>query len=986
MRAPSQMFARSLTFALVIALFAHFLCAQETKGLGDNGSPVPGVTVPAGAASGATANPASPASTQPPPGESGKPGEPSGKPGEPSGKPGERVKPAEGPKPLQRPTKPETPPKPEELKIRPDGEGKIRLNFNGQTWPDVLNWLAEISGMSLDWQELPSDYLNLTTRRSYTVREVRDLINRHLLARGFTLLRQGEMLTVVDIKKLDTSLVPRVDPEDLGKLDPYEFVKVSFTLDWLLAETAARELKPMLSPNGKLTPMAEVNRIEAIDTATNLRDIHALLEKEQSLESQQRLVRKFKLQYARAADVRDELQTLLGIESKPALPGMQQPQNPDQAQQQAMMMARMQQQSGGQPQPGGPGQPGGGQPPDAALARWKTVVTLVANEHENSILATARPDKMAIIAQIIEALDVPVDHDRSLLGDVARTQIYRLTGIDPEPVVKTLQQIGNLSPTTRLEIDKKSKSIIAYAPLADQVIIKAVVEKLSGSERKFEVKHLRRLRADDVAGSILFMMGIDPKKKKERSNPWSWGQPSPTPSEKPNEFRVDADVEHNWLLLWANEVELGEVDNLLVKLGEISPKEGNAATTRVLDGGDPQETEELLERIRRAWPSVAPNPLLLSPAAPKKKKTDPAPSQPSPREEFPLEPSKTTSRQPTGTVLHLAELRYDAEPAMADAGKSPPPVEVRVGPDGKLIVFSQDPQALDLLEDLVAQLASPRKSYMVFHLKYASAYGVSLNLEDFFKEEKKEQTRWTPFWYDFGSDQDDNKEDNDRRLSKRRKLKFISDSDSNSILVEGADAAQLKTIEDLIKLYDQPPPTDSQSVRKTAIIPLRHSKAKVIAEAVKEVYRDLLSANDKALANPNQPQRESQRGFTFNRNDSDNTEQKVPKFKGLLSIGVDETSNSLVVSAPAFLFDHVNKMIKELDEAAAANNAVRVVKVGRGVTAARLHEVLEALQSQGSSGGSSASAAPPPHQSAAKPRSKGAKAGAQPAGHSSGGD
>jgi hypothetical protein len=454
------------------------------------------------------------------------------------------------------------------------------------------------------------------------------------------------------------------------------------------------------------------------------------------------------------------------------------------------------------------------------------------------------------------------------------------------------------------------------------------------------------------------------------------------------------------------------VDNLLVKLGEISPKEGNAATMRVLDGGDAQETEELLERIRRVWPSVAPNPLSLPAAAPKKQRTDPAPSQPSPREELPLEPPKTTSRQPAGTVLHLAKLHNDAaaeetgdapsggagqsvppanqyskksEPAMADAGKSPPPVELRVGPDGKLIVSSQDPQALDLLEDLVAQLASPRKSYMVFRLKYASAYGVSLNLEDFFKEEKKEQTRWTPWYYDFGSDQDDNKEDNDRRLSKRRKLKFIADSDSNSILVEGADAAQLKTIEDLIKLYDQPPPTDSQSVRKTAIIPLRHSKAKVIAEAVKEVYRDLLSANDKALANPNQPQRESQRGFTFNRNDSDNTEQKVPKFKGLLSIGVDETSNSLVVSAPAFLFDHVGKMIKELDEAAAANNAVRVVKVGRGVTAARLHEVLEALQGQGSSGGSSASAAPPPRQSAAKPGSKGAKAGAQPAGHSPGG-
>ena len=72
-------------------------------------------------------------------------------------------------------------------------------------------------------------------------------------------------------------------------------------------------------------------------------------------------------------------------------------------------------------------------------------------------------------------------------------------------------------------------------------------------------------------------------------------------------------------------------------------------------------------------------------------------------------------------------------------GKSPPPVTLSVGPDGKIIISSEDTQALDLLEDLAAQLAPRPKDYKVFHLKYASAYGVSLNLEDFFKDEKKDQ-------------------------------------------------------------------------------------------------------------------------------------------------------------------------------------------------------------------------------------------------------
>ena len=144
-------------------------------------------------------------------------------------------------------------------------------------------------------------------------------------------------------------------------------------------------------------------------------------------------------------------------------------------------------------------------------------------------------------------------------------------------------------------------------------------------------------------------------------------------------------------------------------------------------------------------------------------------------------------------------------------------------------------------------------------------------------------------------------------MSKCRPLKFISDSESNTILVENADAAQLKTISELIDLYDKQP-DDSQSVRKTETIHLDYSKAKVVAETVKDVYRDLLSANDKALQGA-KTDKDSGRTFIyeFSSGDDGKGDQKMPKFKGQLSIGIDELSNSLVVSAPAYLFDQVSQ-------------------------------------------------------------------------------
>ena len=185
------------------------------------------------------------------------------------GKPGDSAKPEE-PKTIQHPTKPPKPPDPEELKVRPDADGKLQFNFNNQPWQPVLEWLAEDPAMSLDWQELPGDYLNLKSQQRYTVSETRDLINLHLLARGYTLLCNGEVLSVANIKKLDPSRVPRVTPEELDHRDPHEFVKVSFPLDWLMADAIIEELNPMKSPNGKLTPLKSTNRLEALDAVIKL--------------------------------------------------------------------------------------------------------------------------------------------------------------------------------------------------------------------------------------------------------------------------------------------------------------------------------------------------------------------------------------------------------------------------------------------------------------------------------------------------------------------------------------------------------------------------------------------------------------------------------------------------------------------------------------------------------------------------------------------
>jgi type II secretory pathway component GspD/PulD (secretin) len=241
----------------------------------------------------------------------------------------------------------------------------------------------------------------------------------------------------------------------------------------------------------------------------------------------------------------------------------------------------------------------------------------------------------------------------------------------------------------------------------------------------------------------------------------------------------------------------------------------------------------------------------------------------------------------------------------------------------------------------------------VFHLKHRStwAWGVAMNLEDFFKEEEPQGGRndYASWWWGYPSTSTSS---SPARLSKRRKLRFIPDSDSNTILVQGADAEQLKIIQELIDLYDQPESQESASLRVTDIFYLRHSKAKTIAAAIKDVYRDLLSVNDPALQQHRQQddkqQPPAERSYTYIFGDAGERDKPDPpiRFKGLLSLGVDEVSNALIVSAPQGLLNEVGQMIDSLDEAARpSTNAFSFVPNGPGTGFGTANEeLLQRLQ------------------------------------------
>ncbi|MDP6721629.1 MAG: hypothetical protein QGF59_23380, partial [Pirellulaceae bacterium] len=70
-------------------------------------------------------------------------------------------------------------------------------------------------------------------------------------------------------------------------------------------------------------------------------------------------------------------------------------------------------------------------------------------------------------------------------------------------------------------------------------------------------------------------------------------------------------------------------------------------------------------------------------------------------------------------------------------------------PAQAILTLAQPTAALDVLEELIRQTAPPAPDYKIYKLKYADAFWVMDNIEDFFKEDDDDENDngYYPEWH-----------------------------------------------------------------------------------------------------------------------------------------------------------------------------------------------------------------------------------------------
>ena len=118
---------------------------------------------------------------------------------------------------------------------------------------------------------------------------------------------------------------------------------------------------------------------------------------------------------------------------------------------------------------------------------------------------------------------------------------------------------------------------------------------------------------------------------------------------------------------------------------------------------------------------------------------------------------------------------------------------------------------------------------------------------------------------------------------------------------------------------------------------------------MKEVYRDLLSSKDKEFDRGNKEQERSNTermtvinyGGGSSDSDSDRPSPIKVGFDGALSLGADDVSGVLIVSAQKGIFDKIVQMVRELDEEAAPKTTVQVHHLNGNVSAEAIQKAID---------------------------------------------
>lgn len=798
-------------------------------------------------------------------------------------------------------------------------EKMILFEMRDKPWKDVLEWLSDKTNMNVVTQEKPVGTLTFIAPKGgpneFTVPQIVDILNESLLSQKLMLVRMGHSWTIAAAdKEIDPHIVPRVRVEDLDRFGNTEMVSVVMPLKSLIAEDVKSEIEKLMGPFKLVVALAQANQLVLQDTAGNIRRvIKTIKEIDDGAEGN---VENFshRCEYIKAREAERVLRDLLGdpremirltmprgdFGGRGGMPGA------DGGMQQFQMGSFPGGFQGGMAT--GDGRRGGR---DQAPTPRLRMHYISGDERTNTVLVTGPANVIAKARDIMKKLDVPQPNQQKVMVGPPEVRTYAVPAGNAEAVAKTLQEIYRAS-TSNIRISAISASqIMVYATPEDQFEIAKHILGTADKSTTSKLLTLNTLEASRVVDTLKGMFGDS---KTSTSAPY-----------------MEADLARNSIVVKGTPEQITQVEEVLKVLGEGAIQSGNF---RII-GIDRGNAATLAEELKRLLSGMRENPIKINvpggnPAVPEKAPEKMrAPERNSRGEEQDEPPAKPKT-----------QLVDPQAPQQPKPGKKDVPVNITaVG--NKLLVTSDDPEALALVQELVRLLTQKQEGDGDFHiirLKFASATDTAKLLDELFNgvrqnQQQQQQNPFNPFARFQGM-----MAQAQQAQAAAPRIRVVADPATNSILVR-ANPIDMLEIRRLIRDAIDTGETDSKAVIQTFIIPMKYASANEVASIIRDVYREYMNTN---------PQTGTFGGFGgfgfFRGGQNRNVDANGNPRQVTLSVGVDDHSNRLILSCNEKLYDDIKKLTDQLDNAAKDSaKTVRFVPI-KGIDPALVQQAIDAIQ------------------------------------------
>jgi type II secretory pathway component GspD/PulD (secretin) len=842
-------------------------------------------------------------------------------------------------------------------------DGRIGFNFQFTPWKDVIDFFAKQGGYAFTTDKYPSGTFSYSDSKKYTAEEALDLLNLHLMMKGFMLVKREKLLKLFDVEndgQIPPEFVPQVSEEDLARRGEFELVKVRFQLSAWTPEAAEADIRKVLGPYGTVMTFSSARQIVVTELGGKLRDIKKMIDAVEKPDAyKDEKIVKIKLQRLTPTEFMTMCRQAFGI-PEGAFQTMDNPMSPS--------------------------------------------LRLSMNDLDGIIICNGKSAMIARVEELAKLVDVPAERSSTPGAatplDQAYFAVYSIDQADPvlaENVVR-VQLAG--APDARIQLDPKTGKLMVLARKATHDQVKTILDVMDDNGEVVEVLRLRQMDAQTAATSI--------------------GQLYAGVANAP---KVSPDAPNRQITVKGTPAQLAAVKAWLVQKSELqapvdglagaarpsfraikmSPRAMNSilsqaqslfggARIRVIDPTQPannQSAEEPADEQPQATPPQPALPGNVPPRLPSDTSVPPAAKRDvtsvfdGPRYSFVSDPTINVGGRETAlpanppsragaTVQPVAQGAEAAaqerpgadQPAAQQPAETQPPagqgqppeIIVRVTPSGVIIMPGPgtDPAALDEFESLVQQLADEyekTKTMEIYHLRYTKADVAAVLLGEMLSGGASLGASsgggFMPSGFGGmmgallgGGGGSSPAVGGTITTTSSTSVTITPDPRLNALYVQ-ALPSDLEKIEQYLNIIDRETgPEGVQTQARPRFIPVSHGKADEVYSLVSQVYASRIATPSNQRGGGNFNPEDLVRMIAGGRGAQGGRGGGLPGMLGgrgqqvnrgeeaKMTLGVDLKSNSLIVSAPDYLFEEVKSFVEALDVAAySPDEVVRVVSL-----------------------------------------------------------